>query len=54
MELLITKTLTDNDIRYDTTEAGFTDNDNNGILGVSPVNVDLVGKVLGKEDTQLH
>ncbi len=38
----------DNDICYDTTEAGFTDNDNNGILGVSPVNVDLVGKVLGQ------
>ena len=38
----------DNDICYDTVEAGFTDNDNNGILGISPVNVDLVGKVLGQ------
>ena len=27
-----------------------TDNDNNGILGISPVNVDLVGKVLKKGD----
>ena len=38
----------DNDICYDTVEAGFTDNDNNGILGISPVNVDFVGKVLGQ------
>ena len=35
----------DNDICFDTVEAGFTDNDNNGILGISPVNVDFVGKV---------
>ncbi|WP_459211182.1 lectin-like domain-containing protein [Aquimarina rhabdastrellae] len=38
----------DNDTCYDTLEAGFTDPDDNGILGSSPVTVDANGVVLNQ------
>ena len=38
----------DDDGCYDTREAGFSDEDSNGILGVNPVSVDANGRVTGQ------
>ena len=40
----------DNDDCFDVTEAGFTDDNNDGYLGVSPVQVDDKGRVINNSD----
>lgn len=40
----------DNDLCFDVLEAGFTDDDNDGILSTSPIQVDVNGTVLNASD----
>ena len=38
----------DNDVCYDTVEAGFSDPDDNGRLGTEPITLDYLGRVIGQ------